>query len=161
MGADARATIVELIMTAQAAIPSRLKPDLPPGKFTGDAPGWYDFEHRIWETGENIRQLLLKKKRLRNDDELQAAFLSISTNRKAKRGRQSFVMLLGYKCCQEHASAIASQLDDSCVTGHVIGTLLKMHAGGFVDQIRPFTKHEIAWIRNKARAYCGRFAAAT
>ena len=158
MPEDIRARIKTLVADAEAAIPSTLMPDLPPGQYTQGAPEWHSFEHTIWAIGEDIRQLLQKKKSLRNDDDLQSAFVAISMNRHAKRGRQSFIMLLGYKSCQQHSHSIASQLDDPGVAGHVISTLLKMQAPDFVQEIRRFLDHDIAWIRNKAKEYCGRFA---
>lgn len=36
--------ICALIGEAEDCIPVNFKPDLPPGKYVGDAPEWYDFE---------------------------------------------------------------------------------------------------------------------
>ena len=160
MTEDIRLRIKTLVADAEAAVPSTPKPDLPPGQYTQGAPEWHSFEHTIWAIGEDIRQLLLKKKSLRNDDDLQSTFAAISVNRNAKRGRQSFIMLLGYTSCQQYSYSIASQLDDPDVTGHVISTLLKMQAPDFVQEISKFLDHDISWIRRKAKAYCGRFSGA-
>jgi hypothetical protein len=149
--------IEQLVAKAEALIPSIPIPDLLPSELSSGQPDWHRFEHSVWRIGEDIRQLILTKKSLRKDASLQAAFVRICTNRNSKRGRQSFIMLLGYKCCQKHAPEIASQLNDSFVVGHVIDTLLKMHAKDFVQEIRPFVDHQVAWIRNKAKAYCKRY----
>lgn len=149
--------VEEIAAAAEEAIPARLMPDLQPGKYSSDQPEFYRFEHEIWHLGERIRQLLLEKVSLRKDETLQKRFAAISTNRHAKRGRQSFIMLLGFKSCQKHSESIASQIDDPAVCGHVIDTLLKMKADSFVAEVKPFVNHEVAWIRKKARTYCERF----
>ena len=98
---DVRDRILDLVAKAVAAIPTELLPDLPPGQHTLGAPDWNGFEHKIWECGEDVRQLLTQSKSLRKDTELQRAFLRVACNPNAKRGRQSFIMLLGYACCAQ------------------------------------------------------------
>ena len=148
---------LELIAQAEAAIPSELLPDLPPGLYTSGAPELYPWEHQIWRHGEAVRQILSQKKSLRKDSELQDAFVRVACNRNAKRGRQSFVMLLGYTCCVRRAPEIVGQLGDPCVAGHVIDTLLKMRCPDYVAEVQPFTSDTIAWIRNKAKTYVERY----
>ena len=152
-----REQILDLLTQAEAAIPNELLPDLPPGQHTSGQPEFHPFEHSIWQNGEEIRQLLLQKTSLRNDEELQKLFLRISVNPNAKRGRQSFIMLLGYKSCRQHASRIASQITDQYVSGHVIGTLLKMQAAEFATEVSAYLDADKAWIRNKAKMYCKRY----
>lgn len=66
-------------------------------------------------------------------------------------------MLLGYKFCSEYAPSLIRQIDDKFVHGHIILTVLKMQAPGFVKIIQPFTKHKLTWIRNDAKKYCERY----
>ena len=149
--------IIELLAKAEKAITSELKPDLPPGQYTSGSPEWHDFEHVIWALGEDIRQLFINNKSLRKDIELQRTILRIATDPKAKRGRQSFIMLLGYTFCSQFAHQIAEQLSDPHVCGHVVDTLLKMRTPDFVNEVKPFTRYKTTWIRNKAKRYIEKY----
>ncbi len=151
-----RNRILELVNKAEAALPSKLQPDLPPGEYTSGAPEWYEFEHLIWKYGEEIRQLL-SGKALRKDIELHRAFLKIACNKNAKRGRQTFINLLGYSCCAQFAPDIASQLTDTHVAGHVIDTINKMRSPDFIKDISPLTNDKTTWVRNKAKQYIKKY----
>ena len=50
--------------------------------------------------------------------------------RNLRRGRQSFIMLLGFKAAEPFAGEIAHDLRDRDVDGHVLDTPLKMRAPG-------------------------------
>lgn len=154
---DIRQEILRLISEAEALVPARLEPDLPPGKSTAGEPDWHPFEHEVWQIGERIRQLLNACKVLRCDHRLHEAIVRMCQNRAAKRGRQSFILLLGYSCCDYLAYAISSELGDSGVQGHVVHTLLKMRVAGFFTRVEPLTRSRFAWIRNKANTYCERY----
>jgi hypothetical protein len=154
---DARRIAIELVQTAEALLPGETLPDLPPAQFTSGEPDWYRFEHEIWRIGEQIRQLLNRNPRLRGDRKLLNAFLRIALDRRAKRGRQSFILLFAYKPCASFAGALIGETDDPGVCGHVIEAMLKMRAPGYVDRIAPFCDHRHAWIRNKAKQYCARY----
>ena len=157
MTSEVRDRIVELVAEAEALIPDHRHPDLPVGVHS-KSPEWHSFEHRIWGIGELIRQELLKKKSLRKDEELQRAFARVGCNPFARRGRQSFVMLLEYKCCAGQAPGIADQLGDQDVAGHAVSTLLKMQAPGYAREIEPFvTAAKAAWVRKTARRYVERY----
>ena len=154
---EKRKQILGLAEKAENDIPSELKADLPPGQYTSGAPEWHSFEYQIWDYGEKIRQLLTKDKSLRKDIELQRAFVRVACNPNAKRGRQSFIMLLGYTCCVKFAPDIASQLADPHVDGHVIDTLTKMRCSDFVEKIKPFTSDKTAWVRKAAKQYIQKY----
>ncbi|CAB1077111.1 hypothetical protein D1AOALGA4SA_4904, partial [Olavius algarvensis Delta 1 endosymbiont] len=154
---DTRKQIVDLIAQAEEAIPPEQMADLPPGPYLSGAPEWHAYEHTVWQCGESIRQLLAKKSSLRRDLDLQDSFLRIVCNVKAKRGRQSFVMLLGYTSCAHLAPELVGQLSDPFVTGHVIDTLLKMRCADYVTQVQPFAGHNTAWVRKKAITYVDRY----
>lgn len=147
-----RDRIVELVAEAEAAIPNGQVPDPQPSE-------WHPFEHTIWARGELIRQEILKQKGLREDRGLQEAFGRVACNRMARRGRQSFVLLLGFKCCAAQAPGIAGQLDDPDVAGHAVDTLLKMRVPVYTRQIQPLTSAEAAWVRKKAKQYVARYGA--
>jgi len=152
-----RNEILSLVAQANALIPSELLPDLQPSQNTLGVPAWYSFENLIWKYGEGIRQLLVENKSLRKDIELQKAILHIACDQKAKRGRQSFVMLLGYTGCVQFAPDIARQLSDPQVVGHAIDTLTKMRCPDYVEAVKPFAVEKTAWIRNKAKQYIEKF----
>lgn len=152
-----RAKIIELLERANRAVPTDNKPNLPPGKNTQGEPEWYVFENNIWMIGEEIRKILIESKSLRRDREISSLILGIATNENAKRGRQSFIMMLGSVNHAEYASKIVTQLSDEFVSGHVIDALTKMKCPNYVKQVEPFSESKKTWVRNKAKRYIGRF----
>ena len=146
----------KLLLAAEKAIPQSLMPDLPRNEYS-DQPEWYGFEDAIWRLGADIQMFLSENKSyLLNDSQIQR-IIEISTNANAKRGRQSFIMLLGHKRYSQYSERIVSQIYDSDVEGHVIGTLLKMQSPGYAKIIRPYTDNQFAWIRNKAKKYIEKY----
>ena len=145
--------ILDEIRKAEIRIPEYEVPDLPGQKDFPEVPEWHSFERSVWKSGEDIRVLLQKSSKLRSDFEIQKSILSICKNQNAKRGRQSFVLLLGSPKCASLAGTVVELLCDSDISGHVISVLLKMKVPGYTNQIEPFASHEVAWIRNKAKSY--------
>lgn len=150
---EIRLGLRRLITEAHRHVPERMLAPLPPDEGLGGVPAWQRFEHRIWEIGEEIRQLLLKAPRLRGEPEIQESILRLATDRRAHRGRQSFVMLLGYRSCATHAAEVAEHLEDPAVDGHVVRTLYKMRARGHSRAVRPLLEAAHAWVRNEAKRY--------
>lgn len=147
----------KILSEAEALIPSEALPDLPFMPEAPDVHGYYRFEHDLWDKGEEIRQLILESKKKPNIDQIKR-ICNICTNPFAKRGRQSFVMLLGKKCYAEYAPIIASFLSDDDIDGHVVDTLYKMGTPDYVAQIQPLTKHNRTWIRNIAKKYINKYS---
>ena len=141
---------------AEALIPKENLPDLPYTDLAPDVHDWYEFEHKIWEIGEEMRQFLSENKNKLNNNQIDR-IVSICLDKKAKRGRQSFVMLLGKKMFCDYAEQIASLLNDDDVDGQVIDTLYKMGAKEYVEQIEPFLAHNRTWIRNEAKRYVQKY----
>ena len=52
-----------LLLSAEKLIPEKDLPDLPYMELAPTVHDWYDFEHEVWEISENIRQLILTKKK--------------------------------------------------------------------------------------------------
>ena len=151
------AQINELLTAAEALIPEKEPGDLP---FMMDAPdvrAWHRFELALWNKGEAIRQLILKSRKEPDTEQIRR-ICRICTDPFAKRGRQSFILLLGKKRFADHASLIAAQLPDDDVAGQVIITLYQMGCSGYLAQIEPFTKHDRAWIRNAAKKYVDKYS---
>lgn len=154
---EAKKKIQSIVSKVEKMIPLTYVEDLPPiDKKNPDIPQWHDFEDEIWIKGSDIEQILREHKSLRKDKSLLDSFLSIATNRNAKRGRQIFIMLLEYKHCAEYAPLLIKQIDDPFVDGHIIATLNKMRAYQYTSLIMPFTTHKIAWVRNEAKRYVSR-----
>lgn len=56
--------IEEFFSKAEKLIPNELLPDLP--LISPDVHDWYDFEHQLWEVGEEIRIFLKENNRKLN-----------------------------------------------------------------------------------------------
>lgn len=154
---EAKKKIQSIVRRVEKMIPLTYVENLPPiDTKNPDIPQWHDFEDEIWIKGSNIDQILREHTSLRKDKSLLDSFLSIATNRNAKRGRQIFIILLGYKHCAEYAPFLIKQIDDPFVDGHIISTLNKMRAYQYTSLIMPFTTDKIAWIRNEAKRYVSR-----
>jgi len=149
----------QLLSEAESYIPHELLADLPYMKTFPDVHEWHNFEGRIWNTGEKIRQLIFRSKTSFDQGQIDR-ILDICLDKRAKRGRQSFVMLLGKVRYREQAHALIPLLEDEDVNGHVIDTLYKMRANGYVSLITPFLTHKQTWIRNAAKKYIHKFKVA-
>ena len=145
-----------LLTRAEALIPEENLPDLPYMDLAPDVHGWYEFEHKLWGIGEEIRQFLSENKNKLNEKQIER-IVSICLDKKAKRGRQSFVMLLGRKIYSSYADKIVTVLNDDDIDGQVIDTLYKMGAKEYVERIEPFLTHNRTWIRNEAKRYVQKY----
>jgi len=148
--------ILQLIESAKSEIPTDLVKDLPVSELTG-YPQKHSFEYNIWGIGEKIRPLLIEEPKLRSNIEIQKGILSICMDKRAKKGRESFVMLMGSVKFAKYASEIASLVNDSDVSGHAINTLVKMKQPGFFQEVAPHKESKIAWVRNAAKKYCEKY----
>jgi len=137
--------------------PAEYPPTLSPSKELFGAPDWYPFEHEAWQVGEKIRQALVDKPSLRKDREIIHKVLQVSLCRNLRRGRQSFVMLLGFVGAEPFAEELVPYLQDEDVNGHVLDTLLKMKARGFAAEVSPLSKAHETWIRKLAKKYLDRY----
>ena len=152
------AGIDSFLLSAEHLIPQEKLPDLPFMELAPDVHDWYDFEHTLWGIGEDIRQLILSERKDLNVDQTDRV-CRICADTKAKRGRQSFVMLLGKKKFLPCAEQMAALLPDEDIDGHIISTLYKMGASQFIECIKPYTNHPITWIRNEAKRYIQKYGA--
>lgn len=144
--------ILNLIEKTKSIIPNKLEEDLEIESFSKQ-PKWYSFEHQIWKNGEEIRQKLLIDKKLKKDEEIFDKLLTIATNRNAKRGRQSFILLFGSVKYAKYSSDLIKHINDGFVNGQVIDTIYKMRVYNYVEEIKPFCNSQITWIKNIAKKY--------
>ena len=150
-------TILELIAKAKELTPVQLEPDLEPIEGFPDVPNWHDYEHKIWAIGANIRTIMFSNKSLRKDKDINDLVIYFCSNKNAKRGRQSFVLLLGYKHLAVYAPKLIKLIDDEYIDGHVIDTIYLMQSEGYEKEIRPFATHKITWIRKTALKYLEKY----
>jgi len=148
-------SIVAACLAAKALAPCDVPAD-PPNCAISGAPAWYPFEHTAWAIGEEIRQSFQAHPRLKRDLASLHAVLDVARYRNLRRGRESFVMALGFTGAATHASALAELIDDPDISGHVVDTLLKMRAPGYSSQVSPLTAHKRAWVRRLAERYIAR-----
>ena len=152
---DAR--IDSLLLSAEKLIPQEKLPDLPFMELAPTVHDWYDFEHTLWKIGEDIRQLILSERKELNNEQT-VRICRICADTKAKRGRQSFVMLLGKKRFLPFAGQLAVLFPDDDIDGHIISTLYRMGASQYAEYIKPYTNHPITWIRNEAKRYIQKYS---
>ena len=151
--------INDLLAETEATIPREMATDLPYMKQFPDVHEWHDFELKIWDMGEKIRQLIFSSKATFDQGQIRR-IVDICLDKRAKRGRQSFVMLLGKVKYREQAHALIPLLEEEDVDGQVIDTLYKMRANGYVSLMTLFLKHKKTWIRNIAKKYVQKFGSA-
>ena len=147
----------KILSEAESIIPNENLPDLPFIPEAPDVHDWYRFEHDLWDKGERIRELILNSKKKPNSDQIKR-ICDICTNPFARRGRQSFVMLLGKKCYAQYASVIVPFLSDDDIDGYVVDTLYKMGTPDYTSRIQPLTKHKRTWIRIIAKKYIDKYS---
>ena len=108
--------------------------------------------------GESIRKSLQAHPSLKKDPLIAAAILDVLRHRNLRRGRESFVMALGYVGASAHAPALVALIGDHDICGHVVDTLLKMRVGGYGREVAPLAGHKQAWVRRLAKRYVERYA---
>jgi len=143
--------------TALRLAPAEYLPDLPVSTSLLGVQDWYPFEHAAWPIGESIRRAFSHHPHLKKRTTLISKVAEVATCRNLRRGRQSFVMALGFVGAQQFAKRLVPFLRDSDVDGQVLDTLLKMKAGGYAQAVAPLAHSDKAWIRRLAKKYLERF----
>jgi hypothetical protein len=152
--------IIAACAATKSLAPAEFPTDLAPDRFTSGARTWYSFEHAAWQVGETIRLSFQATPRLKRDPRVVDAVVDVVRCRNLRRGRQSFVMALGFTGAARCAPTLAGYLTDPDLAGHVVDTLLKMRAAGYGDAVSPLLEAPHAWIRNLARRYLDRYVPA-
>jgi hypothetical protein len=150
---EVRKEIESRLLRARSLIPDRIAERVPENHLDPSVPRLETWETQLWDIGEQIRQLLASAPALRRDEDLGRQFLEISLDRRAGGGRQSFMMLLGFKSFAALAKELTSELVDDVVCGHVVWALYRAKVPGQWEQVRSLCDHERAWIRKEARRY--------
>ena len=149
--------IIKLINKANTLTPEKLEKKLNPIKGFPNVPDWHEYERDIWTIGEEIRQIINSKKTLRKDQEINDLIMEFCLNKNSKRGRQPFVLLMGYKNLSEYAPKLIRMINDKSISGQIIDTLYKMQAKGYEKEIEPFTRNKTTWIRKIAIKYIEKY----
>ncbi|MDT8069153.1 MAG: hypothetical protein ROO76_13390 [Terriglobia bacterium] len=98
----------------------------------------------------------MKNPKLRKP-EIFGKLAEVACCRNLRRGRQSFIIAMGYTSARQYAAGLVPMLSDVDVDGQVLHTLLKMKAPGFASDVRPLQKSDKTWIRRLANKYLDRF----
>ena len=149
--------ILTILDEVKLLTPLEFPTDLPRKKELLGNFTWYDFEIKVWELGENIRQLFLQNPKLKRDKDVLNEILNVIKTKNLRRGRESFVLLLGFVDAKYLAPEIAAFLEDKDINGHVLIALLKMKAKDYTDKVKPLINSDVTWIRNLAKRYCERY----
>lgn len=137
--------------------PSEWPPTLPTSKELLGAPEWYSFEHEAWRIGESVRRAFSHHPALKKNATLISKTVSVATCRNLRRGRQSFIMAIGFVAARPYASSLIEFLDDPDVDGQVVYTLLRMRADGFAHAVAPLLTSDKNWIKRLAEKYVKRY----
>jgi hypothetical protein len=137
--------------------PKEWPPTLRASKELQGAPEWYPFEHEAWAIGESVRRAFVQCPKLKKKTALISKVAVVATCRNLRRGRQSFIMAMGFVAACPHALSLVGSLGDSDVNGQVVYTLLKMKAAGFTNDVAPLLQSEKSWIRRLAKKYIERY----
>jgi hypothetical protein len=151
----------EILAACEEAIglaPAEFPPSLPPSKELLGAPDWYPFERQAWPIGESVRQAFSRNPKLRKREVLLSKVAEVATCRNLRRGRQSFIMALGFVSARHYAEPLAAFLDDPDVNGHVLHTLFKMGASGFTREANLLLHSDKKWKRRWAKKYLDRYS---
>jgi hypothetical protein len=124
------------------------------------APDWYDFEHEAWGIGESIRRAFVKTPRFKRKEVILAKVAGVVTWRNLRRGRQSFIMAIGFVAARRYAETLVPFLRDPDVDGQVLYTLVKMRAPGFAHEVASLLHAKQTWKRNLAKTYVSRYPSA-
>ena len=80
--------------------------------------------------GEEVRQTFKKWPRLKRDPAAAESAMEVVECANLRRGRQSFVMAIGFTAAAHLAPRVARFLNDADIDGQVIDTLLKDEGPG-------------------------------
>ena len=151
----------EILAACEAAIrlaPTEFPPTLPLSKELLGAPEWYPFETQAWPIGESIRQTFVRNPRLKKNEKVLAKVAEVATCRNLRRGRQSFIMALGFVSADHYAERLSVFLGDPDVDGQVLDALIKMKASGYTREASSLLHSDKAWIRRLAKKYLDRYS---
>jgi hypothetical protein len=153
--------VVRACGEAMGLAPAAPPIDLPPDPIAPGVPAWHRFEHDAWGIGETVRRSLAQKPALRRHAAVQNAILQAVNTPHLRRGRQAFVMALGFSAAAAHAPALIPLLSDPDLDGHALDALLKMRVYTYDQEVRPLLDAKQAWVRKLARRYVVRGAVAS
>ena len=160
MSSDVPASAEEIFEACEKALllaPALYPPTLPPLKELMGAPDWYSFEHEAWGIGESVRRSFVQNPKFKKNQAVLNKVVEVACHRNLRKGRQSFIMALGFVAARQYANTLAAFLSDPDIDGQVLYTLIKMKASGFVPEVEPSLQSDKTWIRNLAKKYLSRY----
>ncbi|MBI1178763.1 hypothetical protein GC207_15130 [bacterium] len=114
---------------------------------------WHRYEQLIWALGESFRQIMLRIRTFRRSEPIFEAVKQLCLEQRFGKGRQSFVMLLGQYGGPTVVPTLTRLLSDSEVAGHAIYSLRLLGASNAADDVRPFLRSPVTWIKKEALKY--------
>ena len=103
--------------------------------------------------GEELRQLLIIKKKWRGKCLLLDSVSDIIQIKEYRKGREPFILLLGsYGRCF-YNDVLGGMLNDDEIVGHVIDSLYKGKAPEYEKEILQIYKLKKGWIKRMAKKY--------
>jgi hypothetical protein len=153
----------EVVATCELAIglaPLEWLADLPSPERVAGSLGlrqWHAFERDTWPIGEAIRRAFVQFPKLKKRTALIGKVVEVATHRNLRRGRQSFLMAMGFVYASQYAATLVPFLRDSDVDGQIVHTLLKMRASGYARVVATLLGSKEAWKLLLARKYIERY----
>jgi hypothetical protein len=114
---------------------------------------WHDHEGAIWAVGESLRQLLKRRRGLRNVAGLWTAIEQVCQTPAYGKGRETFTMLLGQYGGLARVPVLLALLDDPEVAGHALYALRLLGAPEGREPANRLLEAPQAWVRAEARKY--------
>ena len=128
--------------------------ELPPPEMAN----WHSIELAAWPLGESIRLSIKGNQDLYQNRVIYSPIMEVVECLQLGRGRQSFVMALGFIRAAPLAARLAKFLNDPEINGHVIYSLLEMRSGGFVSTVQTLVHADAAWTGKLAKRYLRKYA---
>jgi hypothetical protein len=85
-----------------------------------------------------------------------AKVAEVATCTNLRRGRQSFIMALGFGSARHFAERLVVFLNDPDVDGQVLDTLIKIKTSSYIREVGAVLQSDKRWIRKLAQKYLDR-----
>jgi hypothetical protein len=114
---------------------------------------WFGYEYKIWNLGEKIRRILLKRKDLRKAEVVHDLVKAIILDKKYGKGREPFALILGEFKIILSLDDLRKAINDEEIQGHILKSLIKLKIKGFENEAEKISIEKKGWIAKTARDY--------
>lgn len=119
---------------------------------------WYGYESITWALGEQFRQLMKSKPRLRKSAKIWNSIEALCADTRLGKGRESFTMLLGQYGGPQRVPVLMTLLADPEVQGHALYALRLLGSPDGVEVAEKLLGSGRAWVRAEAKKYLRKVA---